>query len=91
MALYTNFTSPLAQVYARDGWVLLLGIGHDHNSSFHLGEFRADYSPHEETGAALLENGQRVWKVFREMDWDSALKIRFGVPFPFPSVYPYAE
>jgi aminoglycoside 3-N-acetyltransferase len=74
-------TSPLAQVYARDGWVLLLGIGHDHNSSFHLGEFRADYSPHEATGAAVLENGQRVWKVFREMDWDSGAFAEIGADF----------
>jgi aminoglycoside 3-N-acetyltransferase len=74
-------TSPLARIYEREGWVLLLGIGHDHNSSFHLGEFRADYSPHEETGAALLENGQRIWKVFRDTDWDSGTFPEIGVDF----------
>ncbi len=25
--------SPLARIYDRDGWVLLLGVGHDHNTS----------------------------------------------------------
>jgi aminoglycoside 3-N-acetyltransferase len=74
-------TSPLARVYARDGWVLLLGIGHDRNSSLHLGEYRADYSSHEQTGAALLENGQRVWKVFRDMDWDSGTFAEIGADF----------
>lgn len=63
-------SSPLARVYERDGYVLLLGVGHGNNTSFHLGEFRAAYSPWDEAGAALLENGQRVWKVFRDMAWD---------------------
>jgi len=33
-------TSPLARIYERDGWVLLLGVGHGSNTSFHLGEYR---------------------------------------------------
>jgi aminoglycoside 3-N-acetyltransferase len=74
-------TSPLAKVYAHDGRVLLLGIGYDHNSSFHLGEFRAEYSSHEKTGGALLENGQRVWKVYRDMDWDSGTFPEIGADF----------
>jgi aminoglycoside 3-N-acetyltransferase len=74
-------TSPLARVYTHDGRVLLLGIGYDHNSSFHLGEYRADSSPHEKTGGALLENGQRVWKVFRDMDWDSGTFPEIGADF----------
>ncbi len=35
--------SPLARIYDRDGWVLLLGVGHDSNTSLHLAEYRADY------------------------------------------------
>jgi aminoglycoside 3-N-acetyltransferase len=34
--------SPLADVYDRDGSVLLLGVGHEVNSSLHLAEYRAD-------------------------------------------------
>jgi len=34
--------SPLAEVYDRDGSVLLLGVGHEVNSSLHLAEYRAD-------------------------------------------------
>ncbi|PSQ33493.1 AAC(3) family N-acetyltransferase [Halobacteriales archaeon SW_12_69_24] len=34
--------SPLAEVYDRDGSVLLLGVGHEVNSSLHLAEHRAD-------------------------------------------------
>jgi len=35
--------SPLARVYDRDGDVLLLGVGHDSNTSLHLAEHRADF------------------------------------------------
>lgn len=34
--------SPLAAVYDHDGSVLLLGVGHDRNTSLHLAEHRAD-------------------------------------------------
>jgi aminoglycoside 3-N-acetyltransferase len=73
--------SPLARVYERDGWALLLGVGHGNNTSFHLGEYRADYSPHDEAGAALLENGQRVWKVFRDMAWNDESFPVIGADF----------
>lgn len=73
--------SPLARVYERDGYILLLGVGHGNNTSFHLGEYRAEYSPWDETGAALLENGQRVWKVFRDMAWDDETFPEIGADF----------
>lgn len=64
--------SPLARIYERDGWVLLLGVGHGVNTSLHLGEYRAGTSPERETGAAMLENGRRVWRTFRDIDWNDA-------------------
>jgi aminoglycoside 3-N-acetyltransferase len=33
--------SPLGGIHARDGWILLLGVGYERNSSLHLGETRA--------------------------------------------------
>lgn len=74
-------SSPLARVYERDGWVLLLGVGHSNDTSFHLGEYRAEYSPWEETGAALLEDGQRVWKVYRDIAWDDETFPEIGADF----------
>lgn len=35
--------SPLARIYDRHGWVLLLGVGHERNTSLHLSEHRASY------------------------------------------------
>lgn len=69
--------SPLGRVYERGGSVLLLGVGFGNNSSFHLGECRAGVSPEVDSGAALIEDGHRVWKVFREVDWDDR---------PFPQI-----
>lgn len=53
--------SPLAEVYDRDGDVLLLGVGHDTNTSLHLAEHRADI-PKEtaHTSAQVREDGRRV-------------------------------
>jgi aminoglycoside 3-N-acetyltransferase len=73
--------SPLARTYARDGWVLLLGVGFGNNTSFHLGEYRAGVSPWRETGAALLENGQRVWRWFREFEWNDEPFPEIGADF----------
>jgi aminoglycoside 3-N-acetyltransferase len=74
-------TSPLARIYDRDGWVLLLGVGHDSNTSFHLSEYRAGLSPEQEAGAAVLEDGQRVWKQFRDIAWDDETFPEIGMDF----------
>lgn len=60
--------SPLARVYERDGDVLLLGVGHDRNTSLHLAEHRADF-PKETvvTGAPVLEDGRRVRVEFEDI------------------------
>ncbi|HZC06459.1 MAG TPA: AAC(3) family N-acetyltransferase [Ktedonobacterales bacterium] len=73
--------SPLARIYALDGWVLLLGVGFGNNTSFHLGEFRARTSPWMTTGSAMLRNGQRVWSAFRDVDWNDESFPAIGAEF----------
>jgi aminoglycoside 3-N-acetyltransferase len=73
--------SPLARIYALGGWVLLLGVGFGNNTSFHLGEYRAGTSDWTTTGSALLENGQRVWKTFRDVDWNDDPFVEIGAAF----------
>ena len=62
--------SPLARVYDLDGWILLLGVSHENNTSLHLAEFRSDFPGKKEVkqGAPLLVNGKREWVVIR--DWE---------------------
>jgi aminoglycoside 3-N-acetyltransferase len=53
--------SPLAEVYDREGRVLLLGVGHDVNTSLHLAEHRADFEKeHVSHRAPVVEAGERV-------------------------------
>jgi aminoglycoside 3-N-acetyltransferase len=65
--------SPLARIYDLDGWILLLGVGHDSNTSLHLAEFRADFKGKKEIkqGAPLLVKGEREWVLLREFDENS--------------------
>ncbi|MAE62143.1 MAG: AAC(3) family N-acetyltransferase [Planctomycetaceae bacterium] len=55
--------SPLGRLYDLQANVLLLGVGHDRNSSLHLAEVRAlgDTAPKLHTGAPVLIDGQRRW------------------------------
>lgn len=63
-------TSPLARIYDLDGHVLLLGAGHGSNTSLHLAECRAPDPRLTQNGAPWLEDGQRVWKTFPDVDYN---------------------
>jgi len=64
--------SPLARLYDLDGWVLLLGVGHDRNTSMHLAEHRASFPCKRvmEQGTPWLENGVRTWKILKDIKTD---------------------
>jgi aminoglycoside 3-N-acetyltransferase len=73
--------SPLARVYDLDGQVLLLGVPHANNTSFHLGEYRAPGGKLVVQGAPIMENGQRVWKAFTTLEIDSDCFDDLGADF----------
>lgn len=58
--------SPIGKLYALDGYVLLIGVGYDKNTSIHLADVRATYpGKHNCTEhSAVLENRKRVWKSY---------------------------
>jgi len=60
--------SPLARLYELDAQVLLLGVGHDHNSSLHLAERRAfgKAQPLRAAGSPVFVRGERRWVTFDE-------------------------
>jgi len=74
--------SPLARVYHLDGWVLLLGVGHNKNSSLHLAESRAKI-PHGtiHLGSPMLIDGLHQWMPFDDIDWDDSDFIELGADF----------
>lgn len=61
--------SPLAKLYAEDARVLLLGAGHDSNTTLHLAEYRARYVSKSfvTNGAPVLINGIREWRTFHDI------------------------
>jgi aminoglycoside 3-N-acetyltransferase len=75
--------SPLARIYDLDGRVLLLGVGHENNTSLHLAEYRTDYPGKTliEGGAPVLVNGARQWVTFQDIDCDESDFEAIGADF----------
>lgn len=76
-------TSPIARLYDLDGHVLLLGVGHDNNTSLHLAEYRASWPSKTKIkeGAAVLVNGERRWLTFDDIELDVDDFERIGAAF----------
>jgi len=73
--------SPLARLYDVDGHVLLLGVGHDSNTSFHLAEYRAPSAHETWQGAPILVDGRRTWVTYREIELDEEPFATLGAAF----------
>lgn len=73
--------SPLARIYDLDGWVLLSGVGFGNNTSFHLAEYRIPHPEQTVQGAPIIENGQRVWKNYRDVAIDDSPFPEIGAAF----------
>lgn len=75
--------SPIAKLYELDGYVLLIGVGYDKNTSIHLADARAEYpSKHTCTEySALMEDGKRVWKAYDTLFVDGEDFEKIGASF----------
>ena len=75
--------SPLARIYDLGGFVLLLGVGHDSNTSMHLAEYRATFSTKRivQEGAPISMMGSSQWTTFENIDLDSSDFERMGEAF----------
>lgn len=62
--------SPIGRLYALDGHVLLLGVGHSSNTSLHLAEYRATWAgkKHVQEGSAVQVDGVRRWVYYDILD-----------------------
>jgi aminoglycoside 3-N-acetyltransferase len=74
-------TSPLARIYDLDGSVLLLGVGHGNNTSFHLAEYRASRRTPSSNASPVLEHGRRVWKSYQDIVIDDGPFEALGADF----------
>ncbi|MBB6454481.1 aminoglycoside 3-N-acetyltransferase [Salirhabdus euzebyi] len=65
-----GINSPLGKIYELDGHILLLGVTHDSNTSLHLAEHAIPNRVKVKKGTAMLENNERVWKMYEEIVYD---------------------
>ncbi|MGH4140501.1 aminoglycoside N(3)-acetyltransferase [Clostridium sp.] len=63
--------SPLGKMYNLNAKVLLLGVGFDSCTCFHLAEALNEKMPTTKMGAAIIENNKRIWKWFEDFDYNS--------------------
>ncbi|ELZ24294.1 aminoglycoside N3-acetyltransferase [Halosimplex carlsbadense 2-9-1] len=75
-------SSPLAAVYDRGGRVLMLGTGHDTNTSIHLAEYRADFPKERVTNEApVLEDGEALRVEYEDIETDTSDFAELGAEF----------
>lgn len=73
--------SPLQKLYDLQGYILLIGVGYDNNTSLHLAECHADSCFTCEQGSPIFENGVRVWKKYEEFLYDVEFFNEIGRAF----------
>lgn len=75
-------SSPLGAVYRLDGSVLLLGCGHENNTSLHLAEWRRPSAPRHVVGGSIRRpDGTASWEVWEDVDEDESDFGRIGEDF----------
>lgn len=74
--------SPLARLYDADALVLLLGVGYDRCTAFHLAEYRYTGTPPRRTYRAVVDDGRgREWCEFEDVDLDAGDFASLGADF----------
>lgn len=69
---------PLGRIYERRGKVLLLGVGHERNTSLHLAEHRWGRAATYQQGAAVLGEHGREWATWQDYELDTGDFDRCG-------------
>lgn len=73
--------SPLGKLYEDGAKILLIGVGHDSNTSLHLAETRITNFPIHTEGGPISINGVRKWKTFEDFDYNSSDFEKIGHDF----------
>ncbi|QJD85537.1 aminoglycoside N(3)-acetyltransferase [Cohnella herbarum] len=75
--------SPVDKLYELDGYVLLIGVGHDKNTSLHLAETRANFASKSfaEESSAIWRDGKREWVTYSTQAVDDSDFIRLGAEY----------
>lgn len=72
--------SPIDRLYKLNGYILLLGVGYNKNTSFHLAETKAEFKSKKftEESSAVMINGKREWVKYKTQDVDDSDFILMG-------------
>ncbi|WP_190094681.1 aminoglycoside N(3)-acetyltransferase [Streptomyces melanogenes] len=62
--------SPLARLYENGAQILLMGVGFDRCTAFHLGEYRVSSPPRQNYRCVVRMNGQRQWWTYEDVTLD---------------------
>lgn len=75
--------SPIDRLYKLDGYVLLIGVGYDKNTSIHLADAKAEYpGKHNiKESSAVMVNGVRKWISYETLAVDGEDFIEIGADF----------
>lgn len=75
--------SPVGKLYELDGYVLLMGVEYDKNTSIHLADVRAEYpGKHYVTEhSAMMVNGKREWAAYQTLFVDGEDFEQIGEAF----------
>ncbi|MEU2284824.1 AAC(3) family N-acetyltransferase [Streptomyces sp. NPDC013178] len=74
-------TSPLARLYRAGARVLLLGVGHEVCSAFHLAEYRVPDPPRRTYRCVVLRDGERRWTSYEDVALDDGDFGALGADF----------
>ena len=76
-------SSPLGRLYDLGASVLLLGVGHESNTSLHLAEHRANWPAKRyiPQGAPVMRDGKRAWVEYEELDYHEKDFVELGERF----------
>ena len=72
--------SPVDRLYKIEGYILLIGVGYDKNTSIHLSETRAAFSSKKFTTehSAMIVDGKREWVAYETQDVDDCDFVALG-------------
>jgi aminoglycoside 3-N-acetyltransferase len=71
-----GINTPLGKMYELNAKVLLLGVGYDSCTSFHLAEILTNKMEKTKNGTVVMEDGNRVWKWFEDFEYDSDMDFQ---------------
>lgn len=75
--------SPIGKLYKLDGYVLLIGVGYDKNTSIHLADVRAEYPGKHNVNesSAMMIDGKRKWVTYNTLAVDGEDFVDIGKDF----------